>query len=199
MAKPKNPIQMAVIGAPHGIKGEVRVKTFTGDPLALGDYGPLHAEDGRRFTLLDLRPAKEVVVARFKEITDRSAAEAVTGTALYVDRSMLPDDLDEDEFYHADLVGLSVKDETGEAIGKVASIQNFGGGDIVEVKLAGGRAVMVPFTLAAIPTVSVTEGFVQLDSAAAGLIGNDEEDAEDRPLRQPKGRPRGSKSAGGNR
>ena len=96
---------MAVIGAAHGIKGELRVKSFTADPLALGDYGPLHARDGRRFEVLDVRPAGTVVVVRFKGVTDRTAAEALNGTELFVDRSALPEAADEEEFYHADLVG----------------------------------------------------------------------------------------------
>ena len=113
MSKLQNPVQMAVIGAAHGIKGELRVKTFTGDPLALADYGPLYARDGRAFEIADIRPANEVVVVRFKGVDDRNAAEALTGTELFVDRSALPEDMDEDEFYHADLVGLAVRDETG--------------------------------------------------------------------------------------
>ena len=115
MSKPENPVLMAVIGAAHGIKGELRVKTFTGDPLALGGYGPLFAKDGRRFEILDIRPQGTVVVARFKGVGDRSAAEALTGTELFVDRAALAADLDDEEFYHADLVGLSVVDEHGDA------------------------------------------------------------------------------------
>ena len=105
--KPQNPIQMAVIGAAHGIRGELRVKTFTGDPLAIGDYGPLYAKDGRAFEVQDVRPAGDVVVVRFKGVGDRTAAERLTGTELFVDRSVLPPE-EEDEFYHADLVGLAV-------------------------------------------------------------------------------------------
>lgn len=167
-------VQMAVIGAPHGVRGEVRVKTFTGDPLALGDYGPLRSADGRTFTVAAIRPAKTVVVVRFREIASREAAEAATGTELFIDRSALPDDLDDDEFYHADLIGLVVRDETGSSIGKVAAIQNFGGGDIVEVALAGRRTVMIPFTLAAIPEISVRDGFIRIDSAGAGLVEEDD-------------------------
>ena len=175
MTKSANSVQMAVIGAPHGIRGEVRVKTFTGDPLALGDYGPLHSADRKTFTVAAIRPAKNVVVVRFKEITSREAAEAVTGTELFVDRAALPDDLDDGEFYHADLIGLSVQDETGETIGKVLAIQNFGGGDIIEVTMAGRRTVMIPFTLAAVPEISVSEGFIRIDSAAAGLLDDEDE------------------------
>lgn len=174
-------LQMAVIGAPHGIRGEVRVKTFTGDPLALGDYGPLHAADGRKFTVSSIRPAKNVVVVRFKEITSRDAAEAITGVELFIDRAALPDDLEEDEFYHADLIGLAVRDETDAMIGKVTGVQNFGGGDIVEVALAGRRAAMVPFTLAAIPEIAIEKGFIRVDTQAAGLVDDDaDEDEQDR-------------------
>lgn len=180
MTQNQKTLQMAVIGAPHGIKGEVRVKTFTGDPLALGDYGPLRAADGRTFTIVSIRPAKTVVVVRFKEITTRDAAEAVTGTELFIDRASLPDDLDDDEFYHADLIGLAVRDETDAVIGKVTAVQNFGGGDIVEIALTGKRAAMIPFTLAAIPDISIAEGFIRVDMQAAGLIDDDaDEDEQD--------------------
>lgn len=171
-------LQMAVIGAPHGIRGEVRVKTFTGDPLALGDYGPLRAADGRKFTVASIRPAKNVVVVRFKEITSRDAAEAVTGIELFIDRAALPDDLEDDEFYHADLIGLAVRDEADQVIGKVTGLQNFGGGDIVEIALAGRRAAMVPFTLAAIPDIQIAQGFIRVDTQAAGLVDDDADEAE---------------------
>jgi 16S rRNA processing protein RimM len=176
MKKLDKPVQMAVIGAPHGVKGELRVKTFTADPLALGDYGPLTSEDGRTFTVAAIRPAKNVVVVRFKEVTTREQAEAVNGIALYVDRSVLPDEeLDEEEFFHADLIGLEIRDETGAKIGKVIAIQNFGGGDILEANLSGRRSVMIPFTLAAIPEVSVSGGYIRIDSVAAGLVEDEDE------------------------
>lgn len=174
MTKPQKPVQMAMIGAPHGVRGELRVKSLTADPLALGDYGPLFAADGRRFTVAAIRPAKTVVVVRFKEIATREAAEAVIGTELFVDRSALPAELEEDEFYQTDLIGLAVRDETGRAIGKVTAVQNFGGGDIIEVATPSRGSVMIPFTLAAVPEVSVTSGFIRVDSRAAGLV--DEED-----------------------
>jgi 16S rRNA processing protein RimM len=174
MTKLENPVRMATIGAAHGVRGEVRVKTFTGDPMALGDYGPLRDENGRAYTVAALRPAKTVLVVRFREIASREAAEAAAGTALYVERAALPDDLEEDEFYHADLIGLAVRDETGGTIGKIAAMQDFGGGDIIEISLSGGKTVMVPFTLAAIPEIAVKAGFVRIDSVAAGLAGEDE-------------------------
>ncbi len=105
MPRPENPIQLAVIGAAHGTRGEVRVKTFTGDPLAIADYGLLYDEQGKSYEVLEARPAKTVVVVRFKGINDRNAAEALNGTELFIDRSQLPDDeLDEEEFYQTMLI-----------------------------------------------------------------------------------------------
>lgn len=198
MAKPQNPIQMAVIGAAHGIKGELRVKTFTGDPLALADYGPLYAKDGRAFEIAAIRPANEVVVVRFKGVADRNAAEALTGTELFVDRSALPDDGDEGEFYHADLVGLQVRDETGAPVGKVFAVQNYGGGDILEIQYQGRKGVLIPFTQAAVPVVDVSGGFVTIDTVAAGLV-DDEDGADAASDGEFDKRPRGPKDAGGNR
>ena len=97
MAKLNDPVQLAVIGAAHGTRGELRVKTFTGDPMALGDYGMLYDVTGRPFEVLDIRPAKTVVVVRFRGVNDRNMAEALNGTTLFIDRSQLPQDLDEDE------------------------------------------------------------------------------------------------------
>jgi len=205
MPKLQNPIQMAAIGAPHGIKGEVRVKTFTGDPLALGDYGPLFASDGRRFDIVDIRPAKNVVVVRFKQVTNRDQAEALNGEALFVDRAALPDDLEENEFYHTDLIGLDAVDPNGERLGKVIAFHDFGGGDIMEVALAGKRTVLVPFTSTAVPAVDLAAGRLTVDPVAAGMEG----DEGDGPGMPPSGgspsgfdagqRPRGPRSAGGNR
>jgi len=169
---------MAVIGAAHGIKGEVRVKSFTADPVALGDYGPLFSVDGRRFEVQAIRPADTVVIVRFKGLTDRNAAEALAGTELFVDRSALPPE-EEGEFYHADLAGLAVRDETGATVGKVTAVQNFGGGDILDIVYQGRRGVLVPFTRAAVPTVDVAGGYVTIDTLAAGL-GVDPDEAEAR-------------------
>ena len=201
MPKPENPVQMAVIGAAHGVRGELRVKTFTGDSLALGDYGPLYAKDGRAFEIEDIRPSGEVVVVRFKGIRDRTVAEALTGTDLFVDRSVLPAEK-EDEFYHADLVGLVVRDETGCDAGKVTAVQNYGGGDILEINFRGRKGLLIPFTQAAVPEVDVAAGFIRIDTIAAGLAEDADEDGVPDRLRDgfgPKQRPRGPKDAGGNR
>lgn len=204
MSALKNPVQMAVIGAAHGIKGELRVKTFTGDPAALGDYGPLQARDGRVFHVQSARPQGTVVVVRFKGVSTREAAEALNGTELFVDRSALPANLEEDEFYHADLAGLSVHgDEAGTVIGRVVSVQNFGGGDILVVTLSTGKEALIPFTAAAVPQVAVSAGFLRVDPVAAGLV--DDEDENDPDGRDAQGnfdarrRPRGPADSGGNR
>ncbi|MGY6707707.1 MAG: ribosome maturation factor RimM [Rhizobiaceae bacterium] len=171
---------MAVIGAAHGIKGELRVKSFTADPTALGDYGPLRARDGRTFTVKTARQAKEVVIVRFAEVADRNAAEALSGVELFVDRSALPDDLDEEEFYHADLVGMEIVDESGAVLGTVLAIHDFGAGDIIEVRPRSGKSLMIPFTRAAVPHISLAERRMTIDSQAAGLVEDEDEDTQHR-------------------
>lgn len=175
MAVLRDPVQLGVVGAPHGIRGEVRVKSFTQDPLAIGDYGPLYTEDGRELLVQKARPAKNVLVVSFAGVNDRTGAEALAGTRLFVERSALPQDLDEEEFYHADLIGLSVRDDTGDAFGKVIAVHDFGAGDILEVKPSSGRSVMIPFTREAVPEVKPTAGYLVVDPAAAGLVADDED------------------------
>lgn len=199
MSRPKHPIQMATIGAAQGIKGELRLKTFTGDPLAIADYGTLYASDGRAFEITDIRLHKDMAVVRLNGVNDRSAAEALTGTDLYVDRSMLADDLDDEEFYHADLIGMDAADLDGNHIGKVIAVQNYGGGDIVEIK-RGGSTVLIPFTKASVPSIDVAMRTMRIDTIAAGLVEEeDERDPDGSPTpEQTKSRRRGPKSAGGN-
>jgi 16S rRNA processing protein RimM len=198
MFRPQNPIQMAVIGAAHGIKGELRVKSFTGDPLALADYGPLYDEAGRAFVIRDIRMQKDIAVVRFKGVDDRTAAEALAGTALFVDRKRLPDDLDEEEFYHADLIGLDAVDLEGTVVGTVLAVQNFGGGDILEIARTAKSTVLVPFTMAAVPVIDIPARKVHIDPVAAGLVDT-EEDGESKPREAIEKRGRGPRSAGGNR
>jgi 16S rRNA processing protein RimM len=197
----KNPVQMAVIGAAHGIRGEVRVKTFTEDPLALGDYGPLKSADGRSLEILDIRPAGNMVVVRFKGVSDRNAAEALNGTALYIERSALPGDTEEGEFYHADLIGLQIRDGSGEVIGKVTAVHNFGGGDLLEITHGSKKGVLIPFSEAAVPVIDVAGGFVSINEVAAGLVDTEEnvspELSGSASAADP--RPRGPKNAGGDR
>lgn len=166
----ENPLLIAVIGAPHGIKGEVRVKAFTDDPMAIGDYGPLFAADGRRFQVKPLRLAKSVVVARIKGMADRTAVEALRGLELYIDRSALPEDLEEDEYYFSDLVGLAAEDAEGGNWGKVIAVHDYGGGDLLEIAVPGRGAILIPFTAAAVPQIGVKDGRIVVDPVAAGLV-----------------------------
>jgi 16S rRNA processing protein RimM len=150
-------ITLAVIGAPHGVTGEVRVKCF-GDPEALGDYGPLATAGGRALTVQSLRVLKaDLAVVRFREIADRTAAERFKGAELSIDRSALPPEDDADTFYHADLVGLRAETADGAALGTVTAIYDFGAGDVVEIRGEGGTRVL-PFTKAVVPVVDVAAG-----------------------------------------
>jgi 16S rRNA processing protein RimM len=150
-------ICVAQFGAPHGIRGEVRLRSFTEDPMAITAYGPLESEDGaRRFTIEALRPAKDHFVVRLAGVPDRDAAEKLTNIKLYVARDKLPAIEDAEMFYHADLVGLAAVTPDGTALGTVTAILNFGAGDLVEIKPAGGgEPLMVPFTDAAVPEIDL--------------------------------------------
>ncbi len=151
-------ICVAQIGAAHGIRGEVRLRSFTGDPMAVASYGPLESEDGtRRFTIETLRPAKDHFVARLAGIGDRDAAETLTNLKLYVSRDRLPPAGD-GEFYHADLVGLAAVTPDGVMLGTVTAVHNFGAGDVIEIKPESGEALLVPFTDAAVPEIDIAAG-----------------------------------------
>ena len=153
-------ICVAQIGAAHGLRGEVRLRSFTEDPMAITAYGPLESEDGtRRFEVEDLRPAKDHFVARLSGVDDRDAAERLTNVKLYVPRDRLPPVEEEETYYHADLIGLVAVTPDGAALGTVTAILNFGAGDVVEIKPAGGgEPLMVPFTDAAVPLVDIAAG-----------------------------------------
>ena len=183
-----NPVQLAVIGAAHGIKGEVRVKTYTGDPLDLGSYGLLYDTSGKSYEILSIRPSKTVVVVRFAGVDDRNAAEALNGKELYVDHAQLPQDLDEDEFYYTDLIGLAVRDSAGVSYGKVSAVFNFGGGDVLEIKESGKKPVLIPFTLVSVPEILMEEGAILIDPLVAGLVddGSTSADEEGEELDAPE-------------
>ena len=147
----------AILGA-HGLKGEVRVKTFTETPDSLGVYGPLHAKDGRGFTLEAQRPGKDgEVIAAFAEVRDRDAAEALKGTELFVSRAALPEAAN-GEFYHADLVGLDAEDNQGRRIGKVAAVHNYGAGDVLVIAADTGDEILIAFTRENVPEIDVKGG-----------------------------------------
>ena len=154
--KLKDPVLMALIGGAHGIKGEVRVKAFGDDPLTLGDYGKLHTTDGRALKITRMRAAKNGLVVKFKGINFRDEAQALNGTELYIDRSMLPDDMDEDEFYVTDLIGCAAVDAEGNQIGDVHAVPNFGAGDILELSVPGSsQTMLVEFTSKNVPHIDL--------------------------------------------
>lgn len=163
-------VQIGVVGAPHGVRGEARVKTFTEDPTSLSAYGPLATKDGRMLAVSSLRLLKgDMVVARFKGVDTREAVEALTGHALFAPREAMPAP-DDDEFYHADLIGLRVETASGETIGEVTTVQNFGADDLVEVRLSGSRrTVYLPFTKAVVPVIDFTGGRIVVDPPEGAL------------------------------
>jgi 16S rRNA processing protein RimM len=146
---------VARIGAAHGIRGEVKLWPFTQDPMAVGDYGPLETEDGKRtFEIETVRAASDHLVARLKGVSDRDAAQALTNIDLYVPRDRLPPIEDDDTFYHSDLVGLDVVDKHGAQIGTVRALHNFGAGDIIEIMpLGSGEPLMLPFNETTVPNI----------------------------------------------
>lgn len=163
-------ICLGQIGAAHGITGEVRLRSFTSDPNAITGYGPLETEDGRVLTIESLRPAKDHFVARLSGVADRNAAERLTNERLYVPRERLPPPDDADEFYHADLIGLSVVDPAGETFGSVIAVHNFGAGDLIEVRVEGvSKTELVPFDTTHVPAVDIAAGkIVVVLSSVAG-------------------------------
>lgn len=170
-------ICVARIGAPHGVRGEVRLWVFTEDPLALQDYGALTTKDGARaFELAGARMAKDHLVATFKGVADRNAAEHLNGIELYVARDALPP-TDDGEYYHADLIGLAAIDPAGAAIGRVVAMHNFGAGDIIEIAPPSGPTLLLPFTDAVVPTVDIAAGHVVVVTP-----GEIEGDTPDHPL-----------------
>jgi 16S rRNA processing protein RimM len=150
-------IRVARIGAAHGIRGEVRLWSFTQDPMAVAQYGPLQTQDGTRsFEIETLRPAKDFLVARLAGVADRDAAEKLTNLDLFVPRERLPQIEEEDTWYHADLIGLAAVTADGGRLGAVSAVHNFGAGDILEiVPDGGGPTLMLPFTAANVPEVDL--------------------------------------------
>ena len=158
---------VAQIGAAHGLKGEVRLFSFTQEPLAIASYGALESEDGaRKFEIEDLRQAKDHFVAKLRGVSDRDAAELLRNVKLYVPRERLPEPDEAGSFYHSDLIGLAVVNTTGDEIGELIAIHNFGAGDVLEVKLNDGSTTMLPFNEAAVPDIDLVNGRIVVDPPA---------------------------------
>jgi 16S rRNA processing protein RimM len=165
-------ICVARIGAPHGVRGQVRLWTFTEDPFAVCDYGPLSSKDGKRsFEVDDVREAKGHLVATLKGVVTREDAERLNGVELYVPRDALPD-TEDGEYYHADLIGLAAVNAAGEPIGRVVAMHDFGAGDIIEIAPKEGATLLLPFTDAVVPTVDIAGGKVVIELPGE-IIGDD--------------------------
>ena len=154
---------VGVIAGAHGVRGLVKIKSFTEDPANLTAYGALTDESGaRRYQVAVTGRAKGVLLARIEGVGDRDAARALSGARLYVARAALPEPEDE-EYYHADLIGLAVEDRAGAPLGRVAAVQNFGAGDILEIERPDQGTLLVPFTKAAVPLVDPAGGRVVVE------------------------------------
>ena len=151
-------ILLGAIAGVHGIRGEVKVKSFTEDPMSIAAYGPLYDEQGRSFALkLTSKAAKDtIVIARIDGIADRNAAEALKGRRLYVPRDALPAIATQDEFYASDLIGLGVDDAQGKSYGKVADVQDYGAGPMLVIE--GATAFDLPFADGFVPAVDLKGG-----------------------------------------
>jgi 16S rRNA processing protein RimM len=156
----KKDVLLAAVTGAQGLKGEVKAKLFTAAPDALPRYGVLHTKAGRKLKITAFRPAKEgEAVIAFEGVRDRSEAEALKGVELFIDRAALPE-TEEDEFYHADLIGLEVRDGEGRVLGKVSGLHNFGASDVLEFVRADGDSVHLAFTRETVPVIHVAEGFI---------------------------------------
>ena len=136
-------VALAAVAGAHGIKGEVRLKLFADSVESLARHSKVYV-GGREVAVRDIRAGGKTAVARFEGISDRSAAEALRGQLVEVDRADLPP-LSEGEYYHADLIGLTCVDEAGEELGVVAAVENFGAGDLLEIELPNGKRSLIPF------------------------------------------------------
>ncbi|MFS4437184.1 ribosome maturation factor RimM [Paracoccaceae bacterium GXU_MW_L88] len=151
----------AIVGA-FGVKGETRIKSFCAEPEDIASYGPLKDQAGKSYTLSALRPIKGGFAVRLSGVPSKEAADAMRGTRLYAPRDALPS-LPDDEFYHADLIGLEVYDTGGVKLGKVKAVHNHGAGDFLEVAAHGASPRLLPFTQAAVPTVDLAAGRIIAD------------------------------------
>jgi 16S rRNA processing protein RimM len=150
-------IRVARIGAAHGVRGEVKLWSFTQDPTAVTSYGPLETEDGaRRFEIETLRAAKDHFVARIAGVDSREAAELLRNVDLFIARAKLPPIEEADTYYHADLIGMAAVTPGGVPLGAVTALHNFGAGDLIEIATAaGGEPLLLPFTETVVPKIDM--------------------------------------------
>ncbi|MEM8854355.1 MAG: ribosome maturation factor RimM [Pseudomonadota bacterium] len=165
---------MLTIGAPHGVRGAVRVNVYADEPLTLRRYNPFVDEGGAPWKLTSIKPIGKGLVATFQGVEDRNGAQTLRGKRLFIPRSRLPRP-EPDEFYHVDLVGLKARTADGTPLGTVVSIADYGAGDIIEVQ--GKETLVLPFTHAVVPVVDLDKGVIVVE-LPAGLDGTD---AQPRP------------------
>lgn len=167
-----NRVCVGAIAGSFGTAGEVRLKSFCVPPEAIADYAPLYCEtNSKGFSLTIVRPIKNGFAVRLSGVTTKEQADGLRGTQLFADRDRLPG-LPDDEYYHADLIGLVALDTGGHELGTVTAVQNHGAADLLEVQVAGqSDTVLVPFTLAVVPTVDLSAGRIIIDPPD-GLFGD---------------------------
>ncbi len=167
MGKARVPrVCVAVITAAHGVRGQVRVKSFTERPEDLSAYGPLTDADGaQRIELTLTGRSRGQFSARIGGVETRTQAQALAGTRLYIPRAALPALEDVETYYHADLIGLRVEDRNGKPLGRIAALYNHGAGDLLEIEAPQGETFLVPFTKAAVPLVDLDAGRLVVDQS----------------------------------
>lgn len=202
MGKQDDWVCLGVIGRPHGVRGLVRIRPFTEDAQAIATYGPLtDRKSGREFIVSVVNVVKGMVTARIEGIGDRAQAEELTGTELWVARAALPEIANEEEYYFHDLIGLAAFNKDGAALGQVVGMENYGAGDLLELRTPEGRAVLVPFTRQCVPVVDLQSGRVVIDPLPGllepGLVEKEEpapEGGENLPNGKDDGEEGGEKS-----
>ncbi len=165
---------MATVGAPHGVRGAVKLTVYAADPLGLKRYNPFETGEGARLKLTKVRLIGKSIVGEFEGIADRNAAEALRGAELHVPRQRLPRP-DADEFYHVDLIGLEARTVGGELLGTVRAVSDFGAGDLLEID--GENSILVPFTRAVVPEIDFDAGTLTIDPPPGLLEDGDADDA----------------------
>lgn len=185
---PRDRVCVGIIVGAHGVKGAVRVKSFTEEPGDVAAYGPLSDEAGSRSLRLEVTgETKGALIARIEGVSDRDAAQALAGTRLYLARAALPEP-EADAYYHADLLGLAAELADGTPLGTVCAVHNFGAGDVVEVERGDGASLLVPFTRETVPVVDVEGGRMVINPPEGLIEGASAEPAAAERKRRAEGR-----------
>lgn len=187
-ASPENPsdpnlVLLGEFGRAQGLAGEVRLKSYTGDPMAIAGYGPLVTADGRTVRLSDVRPvpgtSSDMLIARVQGVAGRTAAETLNRIAVYVPRDRLGEP-DADEVFSTDLIGASAVDRHGTPVGTVVAVPNYGGGDLLEVRpVGGGPTALLPFTRAFVPELDLAAGRIVVAPPDDFFVTSGEKPADD--------------------